>query len=492
MQYDIIIVTGEVFFDHPLSGAAIIKRLLEKYGYLVGIIETPSCEEDIKELGKPVLFFGVTSGCTDSMLRNFTPLKKLRVEDVNQKHFSSCPNRAVIVFSNWIRRHFKDSIMVLGGTEASLRRFVHYDYWDNKLRKPILFDTRADILAYGNAEKQVLEIAKRIKEKKSLVGIEGTAIIAKKIPKDAKLIPSFQEVNESKEKFCDMQNLLSSKVTLAQQIDNRYVIQFASPSYTPKDLDEYYSLDFSRDVPKELRGFQFSVVTHRGCIGNCSFCAVNLIQSDTIVSRSEESILKEIKKITNHSQFRGAIDDLGGPSANMYGMDCNLCNQECIDCNKLNKDRWLNLLRKARKLAKIYIKSGVRYDLLTEEQTKEILEHHTFDTLKIAPEHVSKNILKLMNKDKGNLQEFIKGKSKLSYYFIMCHPGSTTKEAKELADAVKKLRCKEGVQLFTPTPMTISTCMYYTGMNPKTKEEVYVPYTYKEKKEQKRMILGHY
>jgi uncharacterized radical SAM protein YgiQ len=489
MEYDIILISGEVYFDHPLSGAAIIKRWLEKNGFTVGVIETPQTEEDITELGKPKLFFGITSGSMDSMLRNYTPLKKIRNEDKHQKYSHSCPNRAVIVYSNWIRSKFKYSIMVLGGTEASLRRFIHYDYWDNKLRKPILFDTRADILAYGNSEKQILEIANKVKNKKSLIGIPGTCIITKEVPKDVTLLPSFDEVSNSKEKFCDFQNLLTNEKNLIQKIDNRYVLQFKSPIYTSKDLDEYYDLGFSRQVPKEMRGFQFSVVSHRGCIGGCHFCAINLIQGNKIISRSEKSILKEIEEIKNHPKFRGNIDDLGGPSANMYGLDCNKCNNDCFECNKKPKGRWLKLLKKARKLARIYIKSGVRYELLTDEETSELYEHHIFDTLRIAPEHINKNILTLMNKNRSDFTKFIKGKSKLSYYFMMCHPGSTMKEAKELADIVKKLDCPDAVQMFTPTPMTISTCMYYTGLNPKNKKAVYVPYTYIEKKKQKRLLL---
>ena len=489
MEYDIILITGEIFFDHPLSGIAIIKRWLEKHGYSVGIIETPHKEEDITELGKPKLFFGISSGCIDSMLRNFTPLKKLREEDKHQKYTSSCPNRAVIVYSNWVRSQYKDSIMVLGGTEASLRRFTHYDYWDNKLRRPILFDSRADILTIGNSEKQILEIANRLKEGKNLIGIKGTCIITKEIPKGTTVLPSFTEVSSSKEKFCDMQNLLTNEKDLIEQIDNRYVLQYACPEYTTKDLDEYYELDFSREVPKELRGFQFSIVSHRGCIGNCNFCSLNLLQGRHIISRSEKSILNEIKRIREHREYRGSIDDLGGPSANMYGLDCNKCNKDCFDCDKKPKGKWLTLLKKARKLAKIYIKSGVRYELLTEEEYDE-MRHHIFDTLRVAPEHVNKKILKLMNKNKGDFEKFIKGKNKLSYYFIMCHPGSTMKEAEELARIVKKLKCPDAVQMFTPTPMTVSTCMYYTGLDPKTKKEVYVPYTYLEKKKQKRLIIS--
>ena len=499
MEYDVIFVTGEIFFDHPLCGVAILKRLLEKQGYTIGVIEKPEKEEDITNLGKPRLFFGVSSGSIDSMVRNYTPLKKPRSEDKNLEYDEVVPDRAVIVFSNWIKAKFKDSILVLGGTEASLRRFTHYDYWDNKLRRPILFDSRADILAYGNSEKQILEIADKIKNNQPLTNILGTCIITKEIPKDAKILPSFEEVSKSKEKFCDMQNLFSNKENLIQKIDNRYILQYKSPIYTSKDLDEYYELDFTRETPRKLRGFEFSVVTHRGCIGNCNFCSLRLIQGDRIISRSEESIIREIKKITKLPHFKGNIDDMGGPSVNMYGMDCNKCNKDCIDCINLNRTnkRLIELLRKARAVRgvkNIYIKSGIRYDLATPEYIEELAEHHIFGNLRIAPEHINPGVLKLMNKDKGNLKKFIedfhKTGRKLSFYFMVGHPGCGIKESQQLATEIKHLTNAELVQIFTPTPMTVSTCMYHTGLDPKTKKKVYVPYTYSEKKEQKRIIFG--
>lgn len=507
MQYDIIFVTGELFFDHPLCGVAVLKRWLEKNNYSVGVIEMPKDANDITKLGEPKLFFGVTSGAIDSMIRNYTPLKKSRADDSYADYDGFVPDRAVIVYSNWIRTKFKSSKIVLGGTEATLRRFVHYDYWDNKLRKPILFDSRADILVYGFGEKQIIEICERLKHKKqdndkdnNLKNIQGTCIIGKEVPEGFIELPSNEEVTKSKEKFCDMTNLLNNYTNLAQKIDNRYVLQYKSPIYTPKDLDEYYDQPFERNVPRNhLQGFQFSVVTHRGCFGDCNFCSIKLAQGNKVVSRSEESILKEIERITKHPEFRGNIDDLGGPSANMYGMDCNKCFGSCIDCKNMNKnDRAINLLRKASKIKgikKINIRSGIRYDIASPEYMKEVAENHTFDTLRIAPEHVNHNVLKLMNKDKMDLNKFLEiykktgAKRKLSFYFITAHPGSTMDEAEELANALQHIENAESVQIFTPTPMTVSTCMYYTGMDPKTKKKVYVPYTYAEKKEQKRVIF---
>ena len=485
MQYDIVFVTLD-YFDHPLCGVAILKRLLEKNGYTVKVLDNPN-KYDIKKLEAPKLFFGISSGGIDSMLRNYTPMKK--------KRETTSPDRASIFYTNLIKNYFKNSVIVLGGVESSLRRFVHYDYWDNKLRKPILFDSKADILAYGNSEKQILEIAERIKDGKDLLNIKGTCVIVKELPEDAVLLPDFETVKEKPVEFCNMQNALTICNSLAQKIDTRYVLQYKFPDYTSKDLDEYYGLEFSRVVPKELRGFEFSVVTHRGCIGDCNFCSLKLIQGDRIISRSEESIIKEIKFITKLKHFKGNIDDLGGPSANMYGMDCNACSGKCIDCDKLNRSnsRLISLMRKIGEVAgvkNVYIKSGIRYDLASDEYIAEI-KTHIYDTLKIAPEHIDKEILRLMNKDKGKLKEFIAKFSpdELSYYFMTAHPGSTQKEAELLSKFIKTLKNAERVQVFTPTPMTTSTCMYYTGLDPKTKKKVYVPYTYSEKKKQKRVLF---
>ncbi len=503
MTYDIIFVVGEMYFDHPLSGMALLKRLLEKNGYTVGIIEKPKTAEEVKALGKPRLFFGVSSGSIDSMVRNYTPMKRLRKDDQNLKYNETVPDRATIVYSNWIKQFFKDSILVLGGVEATVRRFVHYDYWDNKLRKPLLFDSKTAILAYGSAEKQILEIAKRIKNKKPLEGILGTCVISKEKPTgDFEELPSFDEVSESKEKFCDMQNMFNNQKNLMQKIDNRYAVQYKSPEYTSKDLDEYYELPFTRKTPSpHLRGFEFSVVTHRGCVGNCNFCSLKYTQGTKIVSRSEESIVREIKRITKMHHFKGNIDDLGGPSANMYRMDCNKCpKDDCINCNVLDRTnkKLIGLLKRVRSIEgvnRVFIRSGIRYDLACPEYLKEIAEHHISGKLKIAPEHVNEKVLKLMNKNYGDLKKFIKDfkeigkRNQLAFYFMTAHPGSEVKEAKELAHGIKDLPNVESVQVFTPTPMTVSTCMYYTELDPKTKKKVYVPNTYSEKKAQKRLLF---
>lgn len=524
MDYDIIFVVGEMYIDHPLCGMAILKHVLEDKGFKVGIIEMPTKEQDILKLGKPNLFFGVSSGSIDSMVRNYTPLKKLRKDDKNLEYNETVPDRAVIVFSNWIRKHFKGTPIVIGGVEATLRRFTHYDYWDNDLRKSIMFDSRADIMVYGSAEKQLIEIANRLKEGKTLEGIEGTCIVSRELPKDFIELPSHEEASSSKMKFCEMQTMFTNWKNIAQRLEKRYVLQYKSPLYTPQDLDYYYSFPFSRKVPKEMRGFQFSVVIHRGCIGNCNFCSLTLSQGDRIVSRSEASILAEIKRLTKFAHFKGKVDDLTGPSVNMYGMDCDGCDSDkvgfvsllgwkmrdnekalhkhdCLSCKRLDRSnrRFISLLKQARNIPgiwKVNIRSGIRYDLASSELIKEIAQHHIFETLRLAPEHYDKNVLRLMNKDYGNLDRFIHEfkkyapDTKLSFYFMTAHPGSTMKEAELLGQKISKFKNAENVQVFTPTPMSCSTCMYYTAMDPFSKKSVYVPYTYAEKKQQKRVVMN--
>ena len=495
-QFDVIFVLGEKYFDHPFCGVAILRRLLEKYGYSCAVIETPQYPEDIMKFGKPRLFFGVSSGAIDSMVRNYTALNRPREGDEFVRYEQKIPDRTLIVYCNWIREKFKDSPIVIGGTEATMRRFTHYDYWQNKLRKSILLDSRADILVYGSAEKQILEIAERLDSQEDLVGIAGTCVKYREVPEEFKkskftILPSHEEVLKDKEKFCDMQNLFSNYSNLAEKTDNFYILQYKSPEYTSDDLDEYYELPFSRKIKNpDLKRFQFGIVTHRGCVGNCNFCSLKLTMGNRIISRSEESILREIEYITTLPDFQGIIDDFGGPSANMYAFDFEK------DIKKSHK-RLIELLRTAREIKgvkRIFIHSGIRYDMATLEYLKEIALHHISGKLKIAPEHVNEEVLKLMNKkSSNNLDNFIKefnklGCGQLTFYFMVAHPGSSMKEARELAERIKHLQQAESVQIFTPTPMTVSTCMYYTGMDPVTKKKVYVPYTYAEKKEQKRVL----
>ena len=514
-DFDVILITGEYYDDHPLSPAGVIAKALEAKRFSVGIIEKPESKEDYTKLGMPKLCFCVTSGSMDSMINNYTPLKKKRAED---KHSAATgmPDRAVIVYCNKIREYFKQSKIVIGGVEASLRRFAHYDYWENRVRRSILLDSRADILVYGNGEKQIIEIAEKLRKGEDLKGIKGTCVVSKTADSSFEKLPSFKEVTKDFKKFCAMQAAFSNSKNLAQEYDNNYVLQYKYPRYTPKDLDWIYSLNYSRKLhPKSLlKMAKFSVVTHRGCIGKCSFCSIALHQGGKVISRTEESILQEIKKLAKHPEFKGYIDDFVGPSSNMYGMDCsysdygaNACSNNCLSCSRLDLShkKLIALLKKARAIKgikKVFIRSGVRYDLAlnSKEYLKELSEHHISGCLKIAPEHFSEGVLKLMNKENKSFDRFLsvfnelnKGKKQhLRYYFMICHPGENIKDALLLTDIIsaKNLKHIEQFQLFTPTPMTASTCMYWTGLDPFTLKKVNVVHDYKTKKKIKRMMLG--
>ncbi|NPV82614.1 MAG: YgiQ family radical SAM protein [Candidatus Aminicenantes bacterium] len=512
--FDVILVSGDPYADHPLSPVGVIARVLEAKGYKVGVIEKPdwTSDDDFLKLGRPRLFFGVTAGAMDSCLANYTPLLRRREKDEHVPYSSGKPDRAVVVYCNRIRKLFPGTPIVIGGIEASLRRFAHYDYWENRVRRSILLDSRADILVFGPGELQALEIAGRLDSGQALEGIRGTAIISRELPPGFEEIPSYEEVSSDPEKFIQAQRALANYRSLAQKHANRYVLQYPMPEYTTEILDWIYGLPFTRQIPAdypELEMGKFSVVTHRGCIGRCSFCSLSLHQGDRIVSRSEESILEEIRRLTRHPDFKGYIDDLGGPTANMYGMDCHRCQRGfCLTCKKLDRShrRLIDLLRKVRRVPgvkKVFVRSGIRYDLALDspEYVRELVEHHVSGLLKIAPEHVSLPVLRLMNKSEVPVEKFrqlflkLTGEHKqhLKYYFMVAHPGTTMREARELAAYIKRLSAQgekpvEGVQIFTPTPMTRSTCMYYTGKDPETGQPVPVPRTFEEKKAQKRLI----
>jgi len=514
--FDVILVSGEPYVDHPLSGVGVVARVLEAKGYSVGIIERPDWKSDgdFLRLGKPRLFFGVSSGSIDSMLVNYTPLKRARAKDEFEPYRSGMPDRAVLVYANKIRHLSPGVPIVLGGIEASLRRFAHYDYWEDHVRRSLLLDSRADILVYGPGERQAIEIASRLEKGSDLAGVRGTCVVRPEIPSGFQEIPSFEDVSANAEAFCRAQNFFSNRKALAERHANRFVLQYPMPDYAPEDLDWIYGLPFSRKIPANFPEFkmaQFSIVTHRGCFGRCSFCALSLHQGDRIISRSEASILEEIRRLTKHPDFKGYIDDLGGPTANMYGMDCRAeCEENCVVCDNLERShqRLIELMKKARLIPgvkKVFIRSGIRYDLAmgSPEYLKELSDHHLSGLLKIAPEHVSLQVLRLMNKETRPLEEFRrlfkkinKGRRQhLKYYFMVAHPGNGPKEARELAREMRLLKKEgdkpaEGVQIFTPTPMTRSTCMYYTGLDPATGQKVYVPQSFEEKKEQKRLLVS--
>ena len=544
-QLDIILITSDAYIDSPYMGVSVVGRVLEKAGYKVGIIGQPDITSgaDIGRLGEPRLFWGVSGGSVDSMVSNYTATKKFRNSDdytpggINNKR----PDRASLVYTNLIRQNFKNTVpIMLGGIEASLRRVTHYDFWSNKLRKPLLFDAKADYLLYGMSDKSILEFADALNKGILPLNVRGLCYIAKE-PKETYLtLPSHAEALADKLKFMDLFDIFYhnndpvSAKGLCQKVDERYLIQNPPSLYlTTEEMDEVSALPFMRDAHpyhkkegavKALETIKFSISTHQGCYGECSFCAISVHQGRTIRSRSEESIIKEAKHFTTHKDFKGIISDLGGPTANMYGYECSkkiakgTCEEKSCMFPKLCKalkpthKRQLDLLRKVRALPgikKAFVASGIRYDLISDDKAygyeylKEIVEHHISGQMKIAPEHIDDEILALMGKPpKEALVEF-KGlfdrlsresgkKQFLTYYLIAAHPGCEEKHMhslKQFASNILKIN-PEQAQIFTPTPSTYATLMYYTGLHPITRKPLFVEKDMHKKERQKEIVVA--
>lgn len=547
---DIIIVTGDSYVDHPSFGTAIISRVLEKNGFRVCIIPQPRSDEDYLRFGRPRLAFFVNGGNIDSMVAHYTAARRRRSDDAYTAggKAGARPDRAVIVYSRNIRRLFGDIPIAIGGLEASLRRFAHYDYWDDKVRPSILIDSGADILMYGMGEKHCVEIAKRLdggEDIKNLTDILGTSFAVKTkdyIPRSAKECPSYDIVKEptdsGKRQYavsCKIQQEEHDGVrgkSVIQRHGDMIVVQNPPmPVLTREEMDETYSLPFMRDYHpsyKALGGVpgieevKFSVIHNRGCFGACNFCSLAYHQGRMITSRSHESVINEVKQITEMEDFKGYIHDVGGPTANFREPSCaaqqsrGLCrDKKCMApslCPAIKPDHsdYLELLRKLRKMPKVkkvFIRSGIRFDYLIADKDesffKELITHHVSGQLKVAPEHCSAAVLKRMgkppievyNKFKARFYELTKSAGKKQFlvpYLMSSHPGSTIKDAIELSLFLKKEGLHpEQVQDFYPTPGTVSTCMFYTGLDPMTMEPVYVPRTAKEKAEQ-RALLQYY
>jgi len=544
-QLDIILISGDAYIDSPFIGVAVVGRMLEKWGYSVGIIGQPSVDDDrdIGRLGEPKLYWGVSGGSIDSMVANYTATKKFRNSDdytpggKNTKR----PDRAVLVYSNLIRRFFKETApIVLGGIEASLRRVTHYDYWTNKLRKPILFDSKADILIYGMGEQAIKDLTLALKEKRSYKKIRGICYISKEPVKKYHQLPSHAQCLEDKEKYIDLFDLFYDNndpiaaTGLCQQVDSRYSIQNPPCDYLNEDeMDGMSSMRYTRELHpfhkpegkvKCLETIKFSIMTHHGCWGECNFCAIGVHQGRTIRTRSEESILKEANDFNTYTDYKGIISDVGGPTANMYGYECNkklklgTCDhQRCVDskhlCSsmKVNHERNINLLRRIRKVPgvrKAFVASGIRYDLISEDKPhgysylKELVKHHISGQMKVAPEHTQQHVLDLMGKpgkqtlidfkklyDKLNKEE---GKQQfLTYYLIAAHPGCEEKDMHELKRFTSEelKMTPEQAQVFTPTPGTYSAVMYYTEMDPITRKKIFVEKDTQRKEKQKRIVV---
>ncbi|MEG6585476.1 YgiQ family radical SAM protein [Dendrosporobacter sp. 1207_IL3150] len=543
-QLDFLFISGDAYVDHPSFGPAIICRLLEKLGFKVGIIAQPDWRTtaDFKRLGKPRLGVLVSAGNLDSMLNKFTAAKKFRSNDDYSAGGKSGyrPDRATIVYCNRIRELWKNIPIIVGGIEASLRRFAHYDYWSDSVRRSILIDSRADILVYGMGEKQLKEISLQLASGiavSDIRDVQGTCYRLTSLDSiwDYTEIPDFSDVQSDKKKFAEAfkiqyqeQDPIRGK-TLVQNHGEYYVVQ-NKPALplTTAEMDEIYDLPYKRTyhpiyekdggVPA-IQEVKFSLVSHRGCFGGCSFCAIVSHQGRIIQSRSQESIINEAKILINMPDFKGYIHDVGGPTANFRIPACKhqaergACKgRHCLapePCKNLdtNHSDYLSLLRTLRTLPgvkKVFIRSGLRYDYLMtakdEEFLQELCQHHVSGQLKIAPEHVSPKVTKLMGKSGKDVylrfanayQRINKAIGKEQYlvpYFMSSHPGCGLKEAVELAEFIRDLKYHpEQVQDFIPTPGSLSTCMYYTGINPLTNEKVYVAKDPHEKKLQRALI----
>ncbi|SDZ13947.1 uncharacterized radical SAM protein YgiQ [Proteiniborus ethanoligenes] len=543
-QLDFILITGDAYVDHPSFGAAIIGRLLESEGFKVGIIAQPEWTNirDFKKLGEPRLAFLVTGGNIDSMVNHYTVAKRKRRQDAYSPggEMGLRPDRATIVYSNRIKEAYSHVPIILGGIEASLRRLAHYDYWDNKIRRSILLDSKADLLVYGMGEKQIVDIAHGLEngiDIHYLNFIKGTVYKTKSIDHihEGVLLPSYDEIIESKKKYAEsfiaQHNNMDSiwGKTLIEPYRDIYVVE--NPPAKPmeqSELDRTYSLPYMRayhPIYEKAGGIpaveevKFSIISNRGCFGSCSFCALTFHQGRVLQSRSHISIITEAEKIVWEPDFKGYIHDVGGPTANFRHRACDkqvkhgVCkDKQCLfpePCKQLKIDHkdYLSLLRKLRGLPnvkKVFIRSGIRYDYLIHDKDdeffRELCQHHVSGQLKVAPEHISPNVLEKMGKpNKEVYNSFVKKYKKINKdlglnqfivpYLMSSHPGSTLKEAVELAEYLRDLGyMPEQVQDFYPTPGTLSTCMYYTDLDPRTMKEVYVPKNPREKAMQRALI----
>ena len=573
-ELDVIIFSGDAYVDHPSFGAAVIGRVLEHAGYKVAIVPQPDWRgdhRDFTKLGKPRLFFAITAGSMDSMVNHYTAAKRLRSDDAYTPGGKAGmrPDYCTITYSNILRQLYPDSLIVIGGIEASMRRLTHYDYWSDSLKPSILVDSKADVLVYGMGEKQVVEIADAVdrcavdrptglkiaaleeipqiaymvdgvelsrsgvessRSGVELSGMDKTTLLKQTQPSSKLLntitLRSHEEAVGSKRVHAENFRIIeteSNKInaaTIVQPVGKQYVV--VNPPYPPmksEELDAIYDLPFMyhphpKYKDKHIPAYEmirFSVCMHRGCFGGCSFCTISAHQGKQISSRSQESILRQISILKDLPEWKGYLSDLGGPSANMYGMhgkDMNLCEQcaraSCLFpkiCKNLNQDfaPLLQIYKRVDALPyikKSFVGSGVRYDLMNDEYGRELIVNHISGRLKVAPEHTASSVLQIMRKPAWEqYQRFYRFfeqvnreaglKQQIIPYFISSHPGCTNADMKQLADQCKQMHYRpEQVQDFTPTPMTLATTMFYTGLNPYTMESVYVAKTKEEKQKQ--------
>ena len=544
-QCDFVLVTADAYIDHHSFGTAIISRVLEHAGYKVGIIAQPDWKttDDFMKLGKPRLAFLVNGGNMDPMVNHYTVSKRLREKDMYSPgaKMGLRPDRATIVYCNKIREAYKDVDIVIGGIEASLRRFAHYDYWSDRVRKSIIVDSGADLLVYGMSEKQIVKVADALNDgfrAKYIRFIEGTSYVVDSLDEvyEYELLPSYKEVCEDKVKYAKASMIQEQEQdyargkTLVQEHNGKFVvINKPERPLGREELDEVYGLPYMKNyhpiyekdggVPA-IEEVKFSLVSSRGCFGNCSFCAITLHQGRTVTSRSQESIVQEAEEITHMKDFKGYIHDVGGPTANFRGPACKKqlehggCkHKQCLTpdpCKNMDVDHseYLQLLRKVRSIPgvkKAFVRSGIRYDYVmadknNDEFFRELVENHVSGQLKVAPEHISKDVLAYMGKPSGKVfdnfcEKFYKINEQLGKkqyiipYLMSSHPGSTLKDAIQLAEYLRDIHYQpEQVQDFYPTPGTLSTTMFYTGIDPRTMKPVYVPKSRHEKAMQRALL----
>ena len=542
---DFVYGIGDAYVDHPSFGHAIISRVLEAHGYRVAILPQPDWknEEEIQEFGRPRLGFFVSGGNMDSMVNHYSVSKKRRQTDAYTPGgvIGKRPDYATIVYCNYIRRVYKDCPIIIGGIEASLRRMAHYDYWSNKLKRSILLDSQADLISYGMGERSIVEIADALQagiDVKDITFIDGTVFKTKTLESvyDAVMLPSYEQLLADKmnyarsfyTQYCNT-DAFSGKRLVEPYGEHLYVVQ--NPPAKPlsmQEMDDVYALPYQRTYHPSYRQsggipaiseVKFSLISNRGCFGGCNFCALTFHQGRIIQVRSHESIIEEAKKMTGDPEFKGYIHDVGGPTANFRRPACEkqLTHGACVGkqclfpkpCKNLVVDHsdYLHLLRKLRKLPKVkkvFIRSGIRFDYVMADKDssflRELCRYHVSGQLKVAPEHVSDAVLKRMGKPENSVYQKFTQKYKqineqegmkqyLVPYLMSSHPGSSLKEAVELAEYLRDLGyMPEQVQDFYPTPSTISTCMYYTGVDPRTMESVYVPVNPHEKAMQRALI----
>ncbi|MBE7025936.1 MAG: YgiQ family radical SAM protein [Ruminococcaceae bacterium] len=536
-SYDFLLVTADAYIDHSSFGAAIISRVLEREGFRVAVLSRPrfDTEKDFSAFPAPRLGVLISCGNLDSMVSNYTAAKKKRSSDVYAPggHAGGRPDRCGIVYANLARRAFgKDMPIILGGIEPSLRRFAHYDYWDNKVRRSILFDSRASLLIYGMGERQITEIAHALAggiPVSEITWVAGTAYVTSSPPQDAVFLPSYDEILKDKRAYAEAAKIQYQQQdpvtgrTLAQKHDNRFLIQ--NPPCMPlseKELDAVYELPYMRaahpsykeEIPA-ITEILFSITANRGCFGSCRFCSLAFHQGRIVQSRSIESVVREAKLMTEDPRFKGYIHDVGGPTANFMQPSCDkqlkkgLCkNRECLfpgPCPnmRVSHDKYLTMLRALRALPgvkRVFVRSGIRYDYMEKDKNDaffhELCRHHISGQLRIAPEHIAKNTLFCMGKPGADVYDAFTKKFRkhndrqyIVPYFMSSHPGCTVDDAVELAVYLQEHKIHpEQVQDFYPTPGTLSTAMFYTGIHPLTGQPVYVPKSEGEKKLQRALL----